>query len=98
MNLKSTLLTLLASAVMLTSCGKLIPTNGRVDVIPIPNELTLNEGNFVLKASTPIVQTFDVEGMAYALNFWNSVMADVLGQELQVSHSTAEWCYQHHSG
>ena len=90
MNLKSTLLTLLASAVMLTSCGKLIPTNGRVDVIPIPNELTLNEGNFVLKASTPIVQTFDVEGMAYALNFWNSVMADVLGQELQVSNATAQ--------
>ena len=90
MSNKTTLVTLLASLVMLASCGKLIPTDGRVDVIPIPNELTMSEGNFVLKPSTPIVQTFEAEGMAYALNFWNSVMADVLGQELKINSAAAQ--------
>ena len=88
MSFKTTLSTLLVSAVMLASCGKTITTNGRVDVIPIPNELSMSEGNFVLKPSTPIAQTFEAEGMEYALNFWNSVTDDVLGCQLNVSSAT----------
>ena len=69
---------------VLASCGKVIPTDGRIDVIPLPNQLSVEEGNFTLKPSTKIVQTFDVEGMQYALAFWNDVMLDVVGRELAV--------------
>ena len=85
---KTTFVAILVALMTFVSCGKLIPTDGRIDVIPLPNELTAGEGCFVLKSSTPIVQTFEAEGMPYALAFWNDVMTDVLGQELSVSSAT----------
>lgn len=75
---------LLAVVLAVVSCGKTISSDGRIDVIPLPNQLTAAEGNFVLKSSTPVVQGFEADGMPYALAFWNDLMLDVLGSEPEV--------------
>ncbi|MBQ4127878.1 MAG: beta-N-acetylhexosaminidase [Alistipes sp.] len=84
MSAKRTLLAFVISTILFAACGKLIPTDGRIDIIPLPGKVTSNEGHFVLKSSTKIIPTFEAEGMQNALAFWNDVMLDVLGQELIV--------------
>lgn len=84
---RAILMVFAAIVLVVVSCGKVSPTDGRIDVIPLPNQITMCEGHFTLKSSTPIVQTFEADGMAYALAFWNDVMMDVLGSELAINSS-----------
>lgn len=83
----SIILTSAAVAMMIAACGKLVPSDGRVDVIPLPNELTLGEGNFVLKSSTKIVTTFEVDAMENAIACWSDVMSDVFNQSVAIETS-----------
>ncbi len=63
----------------LASCGKMIHTDGSIDIIPLPNEVTAGEGAFVLKPSTPVVAEFSPEHLDRAVDFWRGVMFETLG-------------------
>lgn len=82
------LVAVIAIMTLLGSCGKLIPTNGRVDVIPLPNKIVVADGSFVLKGTTDIAVSFDADGMDHAVAFWGGVMSDVFGKELKVVNTT----------
>ena len=88
--LKSILSLGLASAALLAvSCGKTIPAEQSIDIVPLPASVTASEGTFMLKASTPVIQTFGDESMAYAINFWSSVTDEIFGRQAEVIQSAA---------
>lgn len=72
------------SMLMNTSCGKSIPAEQTIDIVPQPAAVTASEGTFTLKASTPVVLTFGDERMTWAANFWSDVMNDVFGRDAEV--------------
>ena len=69
---------------MNASCGKSIPAEQTIDIVPQPAAVTASEGTFTLKASTPVVLTFGDERMTWAANFWSDVMNDVFGRDAEV--------------
>ncbi len=60
------------------SCGKLIATDGNVDIIPLPEKVVVGEGAFVLRPTTSVVLFFEPENIDYAVDFWRDVMKEAL--------------------
>ncbi len=88
--LKSILsLSLVSAALLAASCGKTVPAEQSIDIVPLPASVTTSDGAFMLKASTPVVQTFGDESMAYAINFWNGVTGEIFGREAETIQAEA---------
>ena len=63
----------------LVSCGKLVATDGNIDVIPLPEKVVAGEGAFVLKPTTSVVLYFAPENIDKAVDLWRDVMEETLG-------------------
>lgn len=74
---------LLPAAFFAVSCGKTVPAEQSIDIVPLPESLTAADGSFMLKASTPVVQTFGDESMTYAVNFWSGVTNELFGRDAE---------------
>ena len=62
----------------LVSCGKLVATDGNIDVIPLPEKVVAGEGAFVLKPTTSVVLYFAPENIDKAVDLWRDVMEETL--------------------
>lgn len=80
---------LISATLFAVSCGKTIPAEQSIDIVPVPASITTSEGTFMLKASTPVVQTFGDESMTYAINFWSGVANEIFGAPAEVVQAEA---------
>lgn len=80
---------LISAALFTASCGKTVPAEQSIDIVPLPASVTAADGKFMLKAATPVVQTFGDERMAYAVNFWSGVTEELFGRAAETVYAEA---------
>lgn len=74
---------LMPTVLLSVSCGKTVPAEQSISIVPLPASVTDADGNFTLKAMTPVVQTFGDERMTYAVDFWNGVANELFGRNVE---------------
>lgn len=77
------LFALLALGALACSCGKVIPTDGEIAVVPLPAEVVKTEGVFRLSPSARIVLLFDDEKLSYVTEALDEVLLPVFGEGLE---------------
>lgn len=78
---------IVSAAMSAASCGKTVPPEPKIDIVPLPAAVSEAEGCFMLKPSTPVVQTFGDQTMTYAVNFWSDVANEIFGREAETIYA-----------
>lgn len=68
-----------------TGCGKIVPCDSQIAVVPAPEQVEPRVGCFVLTASTPVYLLSDNKELTYASNVFIAAMESLFGRALKVS-------------
>lgn len=83
------LLPTLAMCGLLCCCGRVIPADGEIAVVPRPERVAKAEGVFCLWPSTPVALLFDDERLSYVTDALDEVLLPVFGKGLDAERAEA---------
>ena len=69
------------------SCGRVIPTDGEVAVVPLPEHIVEGQGTFRLTSDAEVVLLFDDERLAGVTAALNEVLMPLFGRGPRVRHA-----------
>ena len=69
------------------SCGRVIPTDGEVAVVPLPEHIVGGQGTFRLTSDAEVVLLFDDERLAGVTAALNEVLMPLFGRGPRVRHA-----------
>ncbi|WP_416989920.1 beta-N-acetylhexosaminidase [Alistipes finegoldii] len=69
------------------SCGRVIPTDGEVAVVPLPEHIVEGQGTFRLTSDAEVVLLFDDERLAGVTAALNKVLMPLFGRGPRVRHA-----------
>lgn len=81
------LISLFALGAVVCGCGKVIPADGDIAVVPRPERVAEGQGTFFLTASTEVVLLSDDERLPYVADALDEVLEPVFGKGLRVRHA-----------
>lgn len=76
------------TSLALIGCGKDIKTDGIIEIVPKPEQITSSEGALALNKSTQIVVVSDHSDYAYTTEALNDLFSPIFGTELDVQQAT----------
>ncbi|MEG2060267.1 MAG: beta-N-acetylhexosaminidase [Alistipes sp.] len=74
---------------ILQGCGKLVPTDHNLAIVPKPVQLQAQDGVFELSGKTPICTTFEQEELSYATAALNEIVQPIFGKALTIKAVSA---------
>ena len=69
------------------SCGRVIPTDGEVAVVPLPEHIVEGQGTFRLTSDAEVVLLFDDERLSGVTAALNKVLMPLFGRGPRVRHA-----------
>ena len=69
------------------SCGRVIPTDGEVAVVPLPEHIVEGQGTFLLTSDAEVVLLFDDERLSGVTAALNKVLMPLFGRGPRVRHA-----------
>ncbi|MEG1885627.1 MAG: beta-N-acetylhexosaminidase [Alistipes sp.] len=85
--MKTQIVSIVSSALLLCACGKVVPSDGTIAIIPKPTGTVTGEGVFTLSKSTPVVLTFEDAQLTDATEALNHIVTPIFGVPLSVEHA-----------
>ena len=81
------LIPLVVLCAALCGCGKVIPADDEVAVVPLPERVAKGQGTFLLTASTEAVLLSGDDSLACVTGALDQVLEPVFGKGLRVRHA-----------
>lgn len=82
--MKKDLLYFLAFAMIFVGCGKVVPADPTIAIVPKPIAVNSDDGVFKLSKSTKIISTFDDSELSYAADMLNEIVEPFFGRALSL--------------
>ncbi len=72
----------------LSSCGVTVPSDGSINIIPLPVSIESAEGKFILKNTTTINALFEDEELEFVAEIANEIMSPIFDKQIEIEYTT----------